>query len=131
MTKPDSAGAEYDILPRDQLEHYKLEVARLRTENERLIGEVDYLRQALAAALSKVPQLEGPTSSTAPVNVNAAAISPRWPWQAGASPSSYVRYFSLISLLASPMVLIVILLLGLICAILFSVSMWFLPNYLP
>ena len=64
MANQKPNDTEQDILPRDQLEHYKLELARLRTDNERLTNEVDYLRQALAAALSKIPQLEASTSSS-------------------------------------------------------------------
>jgi hypothetical protein len=134
MTRTNTDDAENEIFPRDQLEYYKLEVTRLRTENERLSSEVDFLRQALAATLSKIPQLEGATgsanaASTTPLTPpQAPAGSSRWLWQHGATVPSYVRYFSMASLMASPVLLLIILILGLICTILFFASVWFLPN---
>jgi hypothetical protein len=133
MTTANADEAENEIFPRDQLEYYKLEVTRLRTENERLSSEVDFLRQALAATLSKIPQLEGVAgsasgaSTTPPTTPQSPAGSPRWPWPRGATVPSYLRYFSMV-LMASPVLLFIILILGLICVILFLASFWFLPN---
>ena len=130
MDEQNQVEPNQDIFPRDQLEHYKVELTRLRAENKRLTGEVDYLRQALAAALSKMPQLEAPASPapTAPETNSDTSQPQRWPWDSGRSMETYVRYFSLASLMASPVALLVIVMLGLICAIIFLVSMSLLPN---
>ncbi len=130
MDKQYQAESNQDIIPRDQLEHYKVELTRLRAENNRLSGEVDYLRQALAAALSKMPQLEAPTTSASTaLELDAEPSKPqRRPSESGRSMETYVRYFSLASLMASPVALLVIVTLGLLCAIIFLVSMSLLPN---
>jgi hypothetical protein len=128
MDNQDSVEPSRDIHPRDQLEYYKVELTRLRAENKRLSGEVDYLRQALAAALSKMPQLETPATpapTTPEADPNASQPPPR---ESGRSMETYVRYFSLASLMASPVALLVIVMLGLICAIIFLVSMSLLPD---
>ena len=101
------------------------ELTRLRTENERLTAEVDYLRQALAAALSKIPQIEASAPSAISSDPDAAQSHPK---EMGSSLGTYVRYFSLASLMASPVALLVIVMLGLLCAIIFLVSMSLLPN---
>lgn len=130
MTRANGDEVENEIFPRDQLEYYKLEVTRLRTENERLSSEVDFLRQALAATLSKIPQLEGAAApaNTASTPPESPAGSSRWLWQRGSTVPPYVRYFSLASLMASPVLLFVVLILSLICTILFFASIWLLPN---
>ena len=127
MAEQDPAESNQDIFPRDQLEHYKVELTRLRAENKRLSDEVDYLRQALAAALSKMPQLE-PSTPTATEADTDSSQSQRWRWSSGQSMETYVRYFSLASLMASPVALLVIVMLGLICAIIFLLSISLLPN---
>ena len=131
MDEQDPSDPNQDIFPRDQLEHYKLELTRLRAENKRLSGEVDYLRQALAAALSKMPpQLEASTPSiaTAPEPASDSSKAQREPADGGRALETYVRYFSLASLMASPVALLVIVMLGLLCAIIFLVSMSMLPK---
>jgi len=125
MAKQDSNDTEYDVFPRDQLEHYKMELTRLRTENERLTTEVDYLRQALAAALSKIPQIEAPVPSAISSDPDAPQSQPK---EVGSSLGTYVRYFSLASLMASPVALLILLMLSLICTIVFLVAFYFLPN---
>jgi hypothetical protein len=124
MTNQDPNEPNMDIFPRDQTEHYKIELARLRSENDHLSGEVDYLRRALAAALSKIPQLEAtnsPTDSdhsklseTTPDSVTAQAesqsLASKMSWQ------PYMRYFPLASVLASPFIFLLLLVLGLSCA---------------
>ena len=119
MAKQDTNDTQNDVFPRDQLEHYKLELTRLRTENEHLTTEVDYLRQALAAALSKVPQIEAPASSD-PDALQAQSE------EMGSSLGTYVKYFSLASLMASPVALLILLMLGLICTIVFFVVLYLL-----
>jgi hypothetical protein len=130
MDEQNQAEPNQDIFPRDQLEHYKVELTRLRAENNRLSDEVDYLRQALAAALSKMPWLEAPptSTSTAPAPDSDPSTSQRRPSESGRSMETYVRYFSLASLMASPVALLVIVMLGLLCAIIFLVAMSLLPN---
>ena len=130
MDRQDPTDPNQDILPRDQLEHYKVELTRLRAENKRLSGEVDYLRQALAAALAKIPRLEAPATSTttAPEPDSDSAKPQRRISESGRSMETYVRYFSLASLIASPVALLVIVMLGLLCAIIFLVSMSLLPT---
>ena len=130
MTRAEINETENDIFPRDQLEYYKLEVTRLRTENERLSSEVGFLRQALAATFTKIPQLNKPTTSTDVVSTTPEAFGEKshWLWQHATVVPLYVRYFSLVSLMASPVVLFVILILGLICTLLFVASIWLLPN---
>jgi hypothetical protein len=130
MDKQEPAEPSQDIFPRDQLEHYKVELTRLRAENKRLMAEVDYLRQALATALAKMPELEGPTAP-AP---SAPEVDPEFSqakqesWKNGQSMETYVRYFSLASLMASPVALLIIVMLGLMCTIIFWVALSFLPS---
>ena len=121
MAEQDSGGSNYDTFPRDQVEHFKVELSRLRAENDRLLSEVDYLRQALAATLSKLPQIEAPTPSAAALPPEESGpVQPRqWPWEGDGMPlRTYIGYFSLASLIASPMALLTILMLGLICGLL-------------
>jgi hypothetical protein len=113
MAEQDNSGVNYDAFPRDQVEHFKVELSRLRAENDRLLSEVDYLRQALAATLSKIPQIEAATS---PVSVQPPRTRP---WEQSSVPlKTYIGYFSLASLIASPMALLTIVMLGLICGLL-------------
>ena len=129
MTTQEPDEPNFDILPRDQTEHYKVELARLRAENDRLSSEVDYLRQALAASLSKIPQLEAPSASSPSTGAgsSAATSSPtggypprqRWPWPDTASLRMYVRMLSLASIIASPVALLIVLGLALLCTIFF------------
>lgn len=129
MDEQDRSDPNQDIFPRDQLEHYKLELSRLRAENNRLSGEVDYLRQALAAALSKIPlQLEAPTTSTAPEPALDSSKAQQRLADSGQAMETYVRYFSLASLMASPVALLVIVMLGLLCAIIFLAAISLMPN---
>ena len=125
MAKQDTNDTQNDVFPRDQLEHYKLELTRLRTENEHLTTEVDYLRQALAAALSKVPQIEAPASSATSSDPDAPQAQSK---EMGSSLGTYVKYFSLASLMASPVALLILLMLGLICTIVFFVALYLLPD---
>jgi hypothetical protein len=125
MAKRDTNDTQDDVFPRDQLEHYKLELTRLRTENEHLTTEVDYLRQALAAALSKVPQIE----ASAPSAISSDPDAPQAQSEDMVSYlGTYVKYFSLASLMASPVALLILLMLGLICTIVFFVVLYLLPN---
>lgn len=116
MTQQDTDQTRPDILPRDQLEHYKIELAQTRAENDRLMSEVSYLRQALAAALTKVPQIEGSVSpdTPSPLAQDNSTQESRWPWEQG----PHVRYFSLAPLLVSPLVLLTLVMISLVCSIL-------------
>ncbi|RME99673.1 MAG: hypothetical protein D6768_14530 [Chloroflexi bacterium] len=98
MPQEQPNKSAFDIFPRDQVEHYKMELARLQSKNEHLAGEVEYLRQALAAALSKIPQL--------------AALQP------------YAQYFSL----ASPVLLMIVLLVLALLRALVSGDAYFMLN---
>lgn len=122
MAEEHANKAEYDIFPRDQVEHYKIELSRLQSENEHLSGEVEYLRQALAAALSKIPQLDAPASAVKSPPV-AAAAAPEDPSTRDqfAALQPYAQYFSLASLVASPVLLLFVLLaLALLCSIILA-----------
>ena len=119
MAEQDNSGANYDTFPRDQLEHFKVELSRLRAENARLLSEVDFLRQALAATVSKIPQIEALTSESARKVPQESAPLPQQLWERNGIPlRTYIGYFSLASLMASPMALLTILMLGLICGLL-------------
>ncbi len=140
MTDQPSNPTNQDIYPRDQVEHFKIELARLRSENERLTGEVDYLRQALAAALSKIPQLEASVPATPPAETerSPSAATPAAPVpptpgegrlrESVASLRPYAGYFPLASFIAPPVVLLILLLLTLVCGfVLFGSYMFFAP----
>ena len=116
MTQQDTGHSRPNILPRDQLEYYKVELAQTRAENDRLMSEVSYLRQALAAALTKVPQIEGSVSSdtSSPATHPDSTQASRWPWEQG----PHARYFSLAPLLVSPLVPLTLVMISLVCSIL-------------
>lgn len=123
MAKEHGNKTEYDIFPRDQVEHYKIELSRLQSENEHLLGEVEYLRQALAAALSKIPQLDAPATAVKSSPVAASAATPEEPSARDkfAALQPYAQYFSLASLVASPVLLLIVLLvLALLCSIILA-----------
>lgn len=110
-----------DIYPRDQVEHYKIELTRLRSENERLTGEVDYLRQALAAALSHLPRLDASVPADSPGPSTETSTSPDpdelSPSTQLAAWRSYRGYLPLASFIAPPLVLLILLLLTIACSV--------------
>ncbi len=119
MASPDPTETHNDIFPRDEAEHFKLELTRLRSENERLTGEVDYLRQALAAALSKIPQLDAPATDNASPATEGETAPPRgnWPWENPAAFRPYARYLPAASLMGPPVILLTLLALTLTCSL--------------
>jgi hypothetical protein len=120
MTQQNCEADPNDISPRDQVEHFKMELARLRSENEQLAGEVDYLRQALAAALSKIPQLVPPsadTPDTGESSTPAQQVPQSLPWQQIAAVWPYARYLPVASFMGPPLVLFALLLLTLTCGL--------------
>ena len=130
MTHQDPVEPNEDIYPRDQLEHYKIELTRLRAENERLASEVGYLRQALAASLSKIPQLAAPAEpplapSPAPDGEVEAEADPPFTWRTpwdNKNPSlrTTFGFISLASMIASPVVFLALLGLILLCSLIFG-----------
>ncbi|MCB0154882.1 MAG: hypothetical protein KDF65_08795 [Anaerolineae bacterium] len=128
MIHQEPAEPNEDIYPRDQLEHYKIELTRLRAENERLANEVGYLRQALAASLSKIPQLTAPAEASLETSVAAtddpereAPFTWRTPWD-NKNPSMRTTFgfISLASMIASPVVFLALLGLILLCSLIFG-----------
>jgi hypothetical protein len=128
MTSQDPVEPNADIYARDQLEHYKMELTRLRAENERLASEVSYLRQALAASLSKIPTLAAPAES--PLGPSAAPdgeleTAPPFAWRTPwdhKTPSMRTTFgvISLASMIASPVVFLALLGLLLLCSLIFG-----------
>jgi len=123
---PDESTS--DVQPRDQVEHYKIELTRLRSQNERLTGEVDYLRQALAAALSHLPVLDasvpadnpgdpGGTSASSAESASSSTPAGGSSWEQLAGLRSYRGYFPLASFIAPPVILLILLLLTLACTV--------------
>ena len=128
MTTQDPNELSHDSYPRDQLEYYKMELARLRAENDRLTSEVGYLRQALAASLTNIPQIEAPPgSATRMPDPPEAEADPdpsqarRWPWQSDStSMRTTFGVVSLASLIVSPVAFLALLGLILLCSLIFG-----------
>ncbi len=111
----DQDEPTYDTHPRDQVEHYKIELSRLRAENERLTSETEYLRQALAASMSKIPQIE--SSSSAPQSPSPLPRITVPQTIDKKSMDTIKKVVPLASILTPPFILIVFIVFALVCAI--------------